>query len=183
MLERAERFIVTAGDGEMLAEATLTGRPVALFDLPRWYDDIPVVKPLVGGLLSLLGGETYRGTPLQQHIPGRFIDWLTTRGLRLPAAGPGRAAPRAGGAGPGGAAGGRDAGGGAPAARRSAAGGRTGARPAHRGRPACLSPTRPPRACAAPPRRRRMSPAGRGSASPICRTCIWARCRASRLGR
>ena len=81
MLERADRFIVTAGDGVMLAEATLTGRPVALFDLPRWYDDIPVVKPLVGGLLSLLGGETYRGTPLQQHIPGRFVDWLTTRGL------------------------------------------------------------------------------------------------------
>jgi hypothetical protein len=81
VLGRADRFIVTAGDGEMLAEATLTGRPVALFDLPRWYDDIPVVKPLVGGVLSLLGGETYRGTPLQQHIPGRFVDWLTTRGL------------------------------------------------------------------------------------------------------
>ncbi len=81
ILGRAERFIVTAGDGEMLAEATLTGRPVALFDLPRWYDDIPIVKPLVGGLLSLLGGETYRGTPLQQHVPGRLVDWLTTRGL------------------------------------------------------------------------------------------------------
>ena len=47
MLGRADRFIVTAGDGEMLAEAALTGRPVALFDLPRWYDDLPVVKPLV----------------------------------------------------------------------------------------------------------------------------------------
>ena len=81
MLGRAERFIVTAGDGEMLAEAALTGRPVALFDLPRWYDDLPIVKPLVGGVLSLLGGETYRGTPLQQHVPGRFVDWLTTRGL------------------------------------------------------------------------------------------------------
>ena len=81
MLDRADRFIVTAGDGEMLAEAALTGRPVALFDLPRWYDDVPVVKPLVRGVLTLLGGETYRGTPLQQHALGRAIDWLTTRGL------------------------------------------------------------------------------------------------------
>ncbi len=81
LLARADRFIVTAGDAEMLAEATLTGRPVALFDLTRWYDEIPVAKPLVRRLLSLLGGETYRGTPLQQHIPGRFVDWLATRGL------------------------------------------------------------------------------------------------------
>ena len=81
MLGSAQRFIVTAGDSEMLAEAALTGRPVALFDLPRWYDNLPVVKPLVGAVLSLLGGDTYRGTPLQQHIPGRVIDWLTTRGL------------------------------------------------------------------------------------------------------
>ena len=80
-LGRADRFILTAGDGEMLAETTLSGRPVALFDLPRWYDNIPVVKPLVGGILSLFGGDTYRGTPLQQHIVGRFIDWLTTEGL------------------------------------------------------------------------------------------------------
>ena len=33
------------------------------------------------GVLTLLGGETYRGTPLQQHALGRAIDWLTTRGL------------------------------------------------------------------------------------------------------
>ncbi|MGD9510479.1 MAG: ELM1/GtrOC1 family putative glycosyltransferase [Geminicoccaceae bacterium] len=77
----ADRFILTAGDADMLAEASLTGRPIALFGLPRWYDEAPVVKPLVGGVLRLLGGDTYRGTPLQQHIPGRFMDWLTTRGL------------------------------------------------------------------------------------------------------
>jgi hypothetical protein len=35
----------------------------------------------VGSVLRLLGGDTYRGTPLQQHVPGRFMDWLTTRGL------------------------------------------------------------------------------------------------------
>ena len=77
----ADRFFMTAGTTEMLAEATLTGRPIALFELPRWYDELPLVKPLVGSLLRLLGGDTYRGTPLQQHIPGRFMDWLTTRGL------------------------------------------------------------------------------------------------------
>jgi hypothetical protein len=81
MLATADRFILTAGDAEMLAEATLTGRPVAIFDLPRWYDDVPVVKPLVRAVLAMLGGQTYRGTPLQQHIPGRVIDWLTTKGL------------------------------------------------------------------------------------------------------
>ena len=64
----------------MLAEATLTGQPVALFELPRWYDDLPIVKPLVGAVLPLLGGETYRGTPLQQHVPAASVDWLTTRG-------------------------------------------------------------------------------------------------------
>jgi hypothetical protein len=31
--------------------------------------------------LSLFGGETYRGTPLQQHVVGRSVDWLTARGL------------------------------------------------------------------------------------------------------
>ena len=77
----ADRFILTAGDTAMLAEATLTGRPIALFELPRWYDELPLVKPLVGSLLRLLGGDTYRGTPLQQHVPGRLLDWLTTRGL------------------------------------------------------------------------------------------------------
>jgi hypothetical protein len=81
LLARADRVIVTAGDGERLAEAALTGRPVALFDLPRWYDRVPVVRPLVQGVLTRFGGETYRGTPLQQHVVGRTLDWLTTRGL------------------------------------------------------------------------------------------------------
>jgi hypothetical protein len=54
---------------------------VTLFELPRWYDNLPVVRPLVHAILRTLGGETYRGTPLQQHIPGRVVDWLTTRGL------------------------------------------------------------------------------------------------------
>ena len=77
----ADEVILTTGDTEMLAEAVLAGRPIALFDLPRWYDGIPLIKPLVGAVLRLFGGDTYRGTPLQQHVVGRFMDWLTTRGL------------------------------------------------------------------------------------------------------
>jgi hypothetical protein len=65
----------------VLAEACLTGKPVALFDLPRWHDALPVIRPLARLALPILGGKTYRGTPLQQHVPGRFLDWLTTRGV------------------------------------------------------------------------------------------------------
>ena len=81
LLAAADRFIVTAGDARMLTEACLTGKPVALFELPRWYDDLPVIRPLVRAVLRAFGGDTYRGTPLQQHVVGRTIDWLTTRGL------------------------------------------------------------------------------------------------------
>jgi mitochondrial fission protein ELM1 len=81
LLAAADRFIITAGDAEALAEVCLTGKPVALFELPRWYDDLPVIRPLVRTVLPILGGKTYRGTPLQQHVPGRFLDWLTTRGV------------------------------------------------------------------------------------------------------
>jgi mitochondrial fission protein ELM1 len=81
LLAAADRFIITAGDAESLAEVCLTGKPVALFELPRWHDDLPVIRPLVRVVLSILGGKTYRGTPLQQHLPGRFLDWLTTRGV------------------------------------------------------------------------------------------------------
>ena len=81
LLANADRYIVTAGDGDMLAETCLSGKPVALFELPRWHDDIPVVRPVARAVLSLLGGETYRGTPLQQSVPGRFVDWLATSGL------------------------------------------------------------------------------------------------------
>lgn len=81
LLAGADRFVLTAGDAGGLAETCPTGKPVALFDLPRWYDELPVVQPMVRLVLPILGGRTYRGTPLQQHLPGRFLDWLTTRGL------------------------------------------------------------------------------------------------------
>jgi hypothetical protein len=56
---------------------------VALFDLPRWHDALPVIRPLARLALPILGGKTYRGTPLQQHFAGRAVDWLATRGLLL----------------------------------------------------------------------------------------------------
>ena len=76
--------------------------------------------PWRGPCCRLLGGETYRGTPLQQSVPGRVVDWLTTRGLAVPAARPGRALSLARSARPGDAARCRGAGRGAAAARRSA---------------------------------------------------------------
>ena len=81
LLAAADRFIVASGDARMLEETGMTGRPVAVFDLPRWHDNVPLVRPLVGLVLKLFGGDTYRGTPLQQHAGGRALDWLTTRGL------------------------------------------------------------------------------------------------------
>lgn len=81
LLRAADRYLVTAGDADGLAEVCPTGKPVALLDLPRWYDELPVVQPMVRLVLPILGGSTYRGTPLQQHLPGRFMDWLATRGL------------------------------------------------------------------------------------------------------
>ena len=81
LLTAADRFMVATGDADALAAAAVTGRPIAVFDLPRWHDNLPVIRPLVRLVLKAFGGDTYRGTPLQQHIGGRFLDWLTTRGL------------------------------------------------------------------------------------------------------
>ncbi len=81
LLAAADRLILVAGDGRTLAEAATTGRPLVMFELPRWHESIPVIRPLVQAVLKLFGGDTYRGTPLQQHAGGRALDWLTTRGL------------------------------------------------------------------------------------------------------
>ena len=81
LLAGADRFILAAGDAAALAETCPLGKPILLFDLPRWYDELPMVKPMARLLLPMLGGHTYRGTPLQQHAGGRFLDWLATRGL------------------------------------------------------------------------------------------------------
>ena len=73
--------VVHAGDPASLVEACLAGRPAVLYDLPRRGDDPPLLKPVMRLVLPLIGGKTYRGTPLQQHFPGRIYDWLTTHGI------------------------------------------------------------------------------------------------------
>ncbi len=82
VLASADACIVTAGDPQLLAEACLAGRPVALFDLPKWYDSWVVVRPTLR-VLNLLagGGKSYRGTPLQQHVLSRMLDEAIARGL------------------------------------------------------------------------------------------------------
>jgi mitochondrial fission protein ELM1 len=81
-LAAADEIIVTPGDAQLLAEACLTGRPVSLFELPKWHDRFAGVRPVMR-VLSLLsgGGVTYRGTPHQQHVLSRFLDEMTTKGL------------------------------------------------------------------------------------------------------
>ena len=77
----ADRVVMPGGSPGLLAEACLAGRPVLLLELPRWSDRLPLLRP-VGKLFALaIGGSTYRGTPLQQHFPGRILDWLVTRGI------------------------------------------------------------------------------------------------------
>ena len=73
---------MTSVDTETLAEASLMERPTAVFQLRRWYEGKPVVEPIVKALALLGGGGTsYRGTPHQQHVVGRLVDWATARGL------------------------------------------------------------------------------------------------------
>ena len=85
-LAAADAVIVTPGDPQLLAEACLAGRPVALFELPKWYDAWVVVRPTLRVLsLAVGGGKSYRGTPLQQHALSRLLDEATARGwMSLP---------------------------------------------------------------------------------------------------
>ncbi|MEJ5231775.1 MAG: ELM1/GtrOC1 family putative glycosyltransferase [Geminicoccaceae bacterium] len=81
-LTLADRVVVSADELVTLAEACLAGKPTELLDLPRWYDRVPLGRPLVRFARLLVGGgTTYRGTPHQQHLLGRFVDHLATRGL------------------------------------------------------------------------------------------------------
>ena len=77
----ADRVVMPGGSPGLLAEACLAGRPVLLLELPRWSDRVPVLRPIGKVLAMAIGGSTYRGTPMQQHFPGRMLDWLVTRGI------------------------------------------------------------------------------------------------------
>jgi len=76
---------VTGDSASMLAEACATGKPVAMFEVPR--------RPtLVGRLLAaierLAAGQgsrkNYRGMPKQQDWLARSFDRLVERGLFMP---------------------------------------------------------------------------------------------------
>lgn len=77
----ADRVVLSGGSPGLLAEACLAGRPVLLLELPRWSDRLPLLQPVAKVFAMAVGGSTYRGTPLQQHFPGRILDWLVTRGI------------------------------------------------------------------------------------------------------
>ncbi|MFL5332627.1 MAG: hypothetical protein ACJ8H8_05510 [Geminicoccaceae bacterium] len=50
-------------------KACLTGKPVAMFGLPCWYNEVSVVRPSARAVPFLLGGDAYRATPLS--VPDR----------------------------------------------------------------------------------------------------------------
>jgi mitochondrial fission protein ELM1 len=86
VLAAADAVVLSAGDPQLLAEACLIGKPVALFEPPKWYDSLLVVRPTLRFLeLAAGGGKSYRGTPLQQHALSRLLDRLIERGwIRRP---------------------------------------------------------------------------------------------------
>ncbi len=84
-LALADGFIVTGDSASMLAEACATGKPVAMFEVPR--------RPtLAGRLLAAIerlatghgSRKNYRGMPKQQDWLARSFDRLAERGLFMP---------------------------------------------------------------------------------------------------
>jgi mitochondrial fission protein ELM1 len=84
-LALADGFIVTGDSASMLAEACATGKPVAMFEVPRR-------PPLVGGVGAARerqapppgARKNYRGMPKQQDWLARSFDRLVERGLFMP---------------------------------------------------------------------------------------------------
>jgi len=81
----ADSFIVTGDSASMLAEACATGKPVAMFDVPRHPS---AAARLLAGLERVLTGhgsrKNYRGMPKQQNWLARSFDRLVERGLFMP---------------------------------------------------------------------------------------------------
>jgi hypothetical protein len=84
-LALADRFIVTGDSASMLAEACATGKPVAMFEVPRRPT---VVGRLLTAIERLATGhgsrKNYRGMPKQQDWLARSFDRLVERGLFMP---------------------------------------------------------------------------------------------------
>jgi len=85
ILGLADQLIVTGESASMLAEACGTGRPVAIFDLPRRPG---LLASVIDGVEKLAAGHrgraSYRGTPQQQDRFARMYDRFIERGLFMP---------------------------------------------------------------------------------------------------
>jgi hypothetical protein len=84
-LALADSFIVTGDSASMLAEACATGKPVAMFEVPRRPTVVGRLLAAVERLATGHGGrKNYRGMPKQQDWLARSFDRLVERGLFMP---------------------------------------------------------------------------------------------------
>jgi hypothetical protein len=84
-LALADSVIVTGDSASMLAEACATGKPVAMFEVPRRPTVVGCVLAAVERLLTGHGArKNYRGMPKQQDWLARSFDRLVERGVFMP---------------------------------------------------------------------------------------------------
>jgi hypothetical protein len=84
-LALADRFIVTGDSASMLAEACATGRPVAIYPVPRRLESLPGSRLLRERIWRWRSSRTtYRGTPKQQDRLSRYYDGLVVAGVLTP---------------------------------------------------------------------------------------------------
>ncbi|MGH6929776.1 MAG: mitochondrial fission ELM1 family protein, partial [Dongiaceae bacterium] len=84
-LALADSFIVTGDSASMLAEACATGKPVAMFEVPRRPTAVGRLLAAVERLVTGHGSrKNYRGMPKQQGWLARSFDRLVERGLFMP---------------------------------------------------------------------------------------------------
>ena len=84
-LALADGFIVTSDSASMLAEACATGKPVAMFEVPRRPGFTGRLLAAIERLATGHGArKNYRGMPKQQDWLARSFDRLAERGLFMP---------------------------------------------------------------------------------------------------
>jgi hypothetical protein len=84
-LALADSFIVTGDSASMLAEACATGKPVAMFEVPRRPNFVGRLLAAIEQLATGHGArKNYRGMPKQQGWLARSFDRLVERGLFMP---------------------------------------------------------------------------------------------------
>jgi len=84
-LALADSFIVTSDSASMLAEACATGKPAAMFEVPRRPTPLGRALAAIERLATGHGArKNYRGMPKQQDRLARAFDRLVERGLFMP---------------------------------------------------------------------------------------------------